>query len=95
MHTRHALSTATVDFKYYIENISVELARWVQYKGYEVNDGNKMFFIFESSQRELTFKVYAGISSEETEFEILNSCETIYTYFREIKYDILKSKGWM
>lgn len=86
MDIQHNLKVAEPIFLDFISNMSPELARWIQYDGWET-DGHSVYFKFKSSQNSLNFKVYAGVDIGDIQFLLNASSNNIYEYFRKLKYD--------
>jgi hypothetical protein len=82
---QHNLDIAKPIFLNYQTNINWDMFKWIQYKGFEVAD-NGLYFIFKSSQNSLSFKVYAGVNTNDITTTLLSKSNEIYNYFRELKY---------
>ena len=89
---KHNLNVATPEFKYFIENMNYELAKWFQYCGVEIEYENRIIFKFKSSQKNLSFTVYAGVNTGDIYFLLRAKSNEIYDYFRALKYEILELK---
>ena len=88
----HNLNVATPEFKHFIENINPELSQWFQYCGVEVEYESRIIFKFKSSQKNLSFAIYAGVNIGDIYFLLLSKSNEIYDYFRDLKYEIIKNK---
>lgn len=88
MTITHNLEVAKPNFLYFINNMTPEISRWIQYRGVTV-DGSRILFDFKSSQNSLSFSVYAGVNVGNTEDVLLSKSTEIYDYFRTLKYDTI------
>lgn len=83
----HNCRVAEPTFLFFIKNMKLELARWIQYNGVTIENGG-VYFNFKSSQNSLNFQVYAGVCTHELlETTLLANSNFIYGYFRAIKYE--------
>ena len=89
---KHNLNVATPGFKYFIENMNPELSQWFQFRGVEIENENSIIFKFKSSQKNLSFTIYAGVNTGNIYFLLRSKTNEIYNYFRNLKYEIINNK---
>jgi hypothetical protein len=82
----HNLDVADPRFLYFIKNMNYDLACWIQYVGFE-NDNGRLYFKFKSSQESLRFEIFAGICVNDVESDLSISFNEIYEHYRKLKYD--------
>jgi hypothetical protein len=90
LRIQHNLDVALVGFISMISKMDIELSRWVQYKGIEV-EGSRILFKFKSSQNSLSFSVYGGVVIGDVEYKIDGNYDLVYNFFRTKKYEYLDS----
>lgn len=73
-------------FLYFIKNMGSELSEWIQYKGAEI-DGDQIYFIFKSSQNSLSFKIYAGLNTNDVFYLLRGKTNEISRFFKKLKYE--------
>lgn len=87
---KHNLDVATPEFIYFIKNMNTELSQWIQYRGVEIENENRIIFKFKSSQKNLSFTIYAGVNTGNIYYLLSGKTNEIYNYFRALKYEILE-----
>ena len=89
---KHNLNVATPEFIYFIKNMKTELSQWIQYCGVEIENESRIIFKFKSSQKNLSFTIYAGVNTGDIYFLLRGKSNEIYDYFRALKYEIYELK---
>ena len=89
---KHNLDVATPEFKYFIKNMNPEISQWFQYCGTEIKNDSSIVFKFKSSQKNLTFTIYAGVNTNNIYFLLRGKTNEISDYFRNLKYEIINNK---
>jgi hypothetical protein len=85
----HNLEVAKPLFLAFITNMNPSLARWIQYRGFEIK-GSGLVFNFKSSQNSLSFSCFAGVAMPDMETKLFVFNELIYEYFKALKYENIK-----
>jgi len=73
-------------FLFFIKNMGSELSQWIQYKGAEI-EGDKIYFNFKSSQNSLSFKIYAGLNTNNSFYLLKGKTIEISNFFSKLKND--------
>ena len=80
------LQVAEPMYLYFIKNMGSELSQWIQYKGVEI-EGDQMYFTFKSSQNSLSFKIYAGLNTNNSFYILKGKTNEISNFFSKLKQD--------
>lgn len=84
------MDVAKPRFQQLIQAIDPEIARWFRYDTFEVQNKNQLYFVFDNSNNQIQFKVYAGVfMGEHHEIQLLESFSDIYDFFKQLKYDCI------